>query len=85
MSKITVIGSLFFYGNNYKAAVFFSRIELRGDNKVALFKDMAVSLGGSVVFILFRHNPIISSILLKKPFTCQRDITAANMNTHINK
>ena len=59
MSKITVIGSLFFYGNKYKAAVFFSRIELRGDNKVALFKDMAVSLGGSVVFILFRHNPII--------------------------
>ena len=54
MSKITVIGSLFFYGNKYKAAVFFSRIELRGDNKVALFKDMAVSLGGSVVFILFR-------------------------------
>ena len=43
MSKITVIGSLFFYGNKYKAAVFFSRIELRGDNKVALFKDMAVS------------------------------------------
>lgn len=42
MSKITVIGSLFFYGNKYKAAVFFSRIELRGDNVVRQIKSTTI-------------------------------------------